>query len=102
MCRRLPGGLIIDCGLMAACYLAETAATGWIDECALASCMACHTESGVAGSVIWRTLNSCRASTMALMTAAGAAVVGPSPADLMPRGFVGERTCIISVCKFGR
>ena len=59
-------------------------------------------KSGVAGSAISRTLNCRRASTMALMTAAGAAVVGPSPADLMPSGFVGERTSTISVCKLGR
>ena len=52
--------------------------------------MARHTRSGVAGISIWRTPNSARASTIALITAANAGVVPPSPPERTPSRFVGD------------
>src|SRR5215469_12158614 len=68
----------------------------------LAASMARHTVFGIAGSGISLTPSGASASTMALITAAGAAVVGPSPADLMPSGLVGERISRIWVSSSGR
>ncbi len=39
---------------------------------------------------------------MALMTTARADVVGPSPPDLMPNGFVGENTSLKAVENIGK
>src|SRR5262249_55041400 len=57
---------------------------------------------GVAGILMSRTPKSRSASTMALITTAGAAVVPPSPPALMPSGLVGESTSAISVANGGR
>src|ERR1700732_2587986 len=55
---------------------------------AAAARMACHTRSGVAGISIWWTPSSARASTIALITAANAGVVPPSPPERTPSRFV--------------
>src|ERR1700680_667819 len=46
--------------------------------------IAVQTATGVAGIVMWRIWNSLCALTIALITAAGAGVVPPSPPALMP------------------
>src|SRR6266700_5393944 len=61
-----------------------------------------QTFCGVAGMAMSRTPKPASAWTMALTTAAGAGVVAPSPAALIPSGFVGERTSTISALKEGR
>src|SRR5439155_4423547 len=68
----------------------------------LAPWIARQTFCGVAGMAMSRTPEPASASTMALTTAAGAGVVAPSPAALIPSGFVGERTSTISALKEGR
>src|SRR5260221_9928443 len=64
--------------------------------------IAVQTETGVAGIVMWRIWNSLSALTIALITAAGAGVVPPSPPAFMPSGFVGDRTSTISVVNDGK
>src|SRR5438552_5785069 len=68
----------------------------------LARWIARQTFWGVAGMAMSRTPKPASASTMALTTAAGAGVVAPSPAALIPSGLVGERTSTISALKEGR
>ena len=61
--------------------------------------MARQTRSGVAGISIWRTPNSASASTIALITAASAGVVPPSPPERTPSRFDGEGTSLNVVSK---
>jgi hypothetical protein len=63
--------------------------------------MARHTRSGVAGISMWRTPSSASASTIALITAASAGVVPPSPPERTPSLFVGEGTSLSAVAKNG-
>src|SRR5712671_6936448 len=69
---------------------------------AAAARMACHTRSGVAGISIWWTPSSARASTIALITAANAGVVPPSPPERTPRRFEGDGTSLSAVFKGGK
>src|SRR5207244_7257456 len=62
-----------------------------------ASWIVFHTRYGVAGISMSRTPSSHSASTIALVTAASAGVVPPSPPALMPSGLVGDSTSAISV-----
>jgi hypothetical protein len=50
---------------------------------------------------MWRTPNSASASTIALITAASAGVVPPSPPERTPSLFDGERTSLSAVAKKG-
>src|SRR5215467_14074421 len=64
--------------------------------------MARQMHSCVAGMSKWVTPNSLSASTTALITAARAGVVPPSPPARTPSGLDGEGTSIRSVLKNGR
>src|SRR5271167_2928009 len=69
---------------------------------ARAARIARHTRSGVAGISMWRTPSSLSASTIALMTAASAGVVPPSPPERTPRRFVGDGTSLSAVFISGK
>src|SRR5579862_724466 len=66
------------------------------DRSVLACWIACQMASGVAGIVISRIPKPLSASTIPLMTQAGAPAVAPSLPDLMPSGLVGDSTSTIS------
>src|SRR5271166_3339951 len=68
---------------------------------AAAARMARHTRSGVAGISTCRTPSSASASTIALITAASAGVVPPSPPERTPSLFVGAGTWLSSVASNG-
>jgi len=51
---------------------------------------------------MWRTPNSLRASTIALITTASAGVVPPSPPERTPSRLVGEGTSLSAVLKCGK
>src|SRR5205085_4081757 len=70
--------------------------------CRRPSSIARHTRSGVAGISICVTPNSRSASTTALMTAASAGVVPPSPPARTPSGLVGDGISINSVANEGK
>src|SRR5215469_16615616 len=60
-----------------------------------------HTRSGVAGISMWLTPSPASASTIALITAASAGVVPPSPPERTPSLFVGDGTSLSAVDKKG-
>jgi len=63
--------------------------------------MARHTRSGVAGISMCRTPRPASASTIALITAASAGVVPPSPPERTPSLFEGAGTSLSAVAKNG-